>query len=65
MTHPQPKAPSVSEAKTSEEGPDVLLTRLTGRARWLRERGRIKDAELMEGAYAALNYARMALGAAA
>ena len=43
-----------------------LQQRLRGRAQWLRERGRIKDAELMEDAAAALDreeLARKALAA--
>ncbi len=33
------------------EEPNPILQRLAGRIKWLRERGRIKDAELMEAAY--------------
>lgn len=44
---------SLPEWVTAEENP--LQPRLRGRARWLRERGHIKDAELMEAAAIALD----------
>lgn len=48
--------PEIAPVEYFDEEPNPIKDRLLGRIRWLRERGRIKDAELMEGAFAEIMF---------
>jgi hypothetical protein len=47
------------EATSFDDEENPITDRLRGRAQWLRERGRIKDAELMESALAEIEFLAM------